>query len=578
MREFVEKPRADQIDTNLISRRRLRARARRARPDPAGPQRLDRARGLAARSSATASTASPPSAYWLDIGTPERYLQGTFDILEGNVRTAVAERLGDGFLRRRRGRRVGRADRAARRRRARLHGSPRAPTSAALVVLGDGRAGRRGLDGRARGRAQRRRDRRGTACCATASCAPARASATDARSSRRRGARRGRDDRRAATCSRAGCKSSPARARTRPSGSEPDQDDVRDVDHRVALDRDDVARSTRRPAHRRARHPRAPARRAVEGRVAPAWSDWDSPGGLVVAGMGGSAIGGELARARSATTPRARSSAARAYGLPPWTTPDTTVLCASYSGNTEETLAALRGRRRARRAARRRHDAAASSPSWRAPTACPSSPSPAACQPRAAVAYMTVAVLEVAAARRRRPAPDTRRSTSPPTTSRSSSIEWGPGGADDATGQGARPRAARVRPGRSPGAGLTDADRLPLEDADQRERQDPRRSRSSCPRWTTTRSSAGAGARASGRFSRGLPRRRRHAPARQRSASSSRGRLIQPTARPSVHHVSSRGQHAVERVFSLVLLGDLVSLYLAVLRGVDPSRSMRSSA
>jgi mannose-1-phosphate guanylyltransferase len=37
-------------------------------------------------------------AYWMDIGTPERYLQGTFDILEGNVRTGVAERLGDGFL------------------------------------------------------------------------------------------------------------------------------------------------------------------------------------------------------------------------------------------------------------------------------------------------------------------------------------------------------------------------------------------------------------------------------------------------------------------------------------------------
>ncbi len=37
-------------------------------------------------------------AYWLDIGTPERYLQGTFDIIEGNVRTAVAERLGSGYL------------------------------------------------------------------------------------------------------------------------------------------------------------------------------------------------------------------------------------------------------------------------------------------------------------------------------------------------------------------------------------------------------------------------------------------------------------------------------------------------
>jgi mannose-1-phosphate guanylyltransferase len=37
-------------------------------------------------------------AYWLDIGTPERYLQGTFDILEGNVETAVADRLGPGYL------------------------------------------------------------------------------------------------------------------------------------------------------------------------------------------------------------------------------------------------------------------------------------------------------------------------------------------------------------------------------------------------------------------------------------------------------------------------------------------------
>jgi mannose-1-phosphate guanylyltransferase len=30
-------------------------------------------------------------AYWMDIGTPERYLQGTFDILEGNVRTGVSD-------------------------------------------------------------------------------------------------------------------------------------------------------------------------------------------------------------------------------------------------------------------------------------------------------------------------------------------------------------------------------------------------------------------------------------------------------------------------------------------------------
>ena len=38
-----------------------------------------------------------------------------------------------------------------------------------------------------------------------------------------------------------------------------------------------------------------------------------------------------------------------------------------------------------------------------------------------------------------------------------------------------------------------------------------------------------------------------------------------------VERVRSRGETRVERVLSLVLLGDLVSLYLAVLNGVDPS-------
>lgn len=37
-------------------------------------------------------------AYWIDVGTPERYLQATFDILEGNVRTDVVAKLGDGYL------------------------------------------------------------------------------------------------------------------------------------------------------------------------------------------------------------------------------------------------------------------------------------------------------------------------------------------------------------------------------------------------------------------------------------------------------------------------------------------------
>jgi mannose-1-phosphate guanylyltransferase len=36
--------------------------------------------------------------YWLDIGTPERYLQATFDILEGTVGTDYAARAGDTYL------------------------------------------------------------------------------------------------------------------------------------------------------------------------------------------------------------------------------------------------------------------------------------------------------------------------------------------------------------------------------------------------------------------------------------------------------------------------------------------------
>ncbi len=38
------------------------------------------------------------SAYWMDIGTPERYLEGTADILAGRVRTRVVDRLNDGAI------------------------------------------------------------------------------------------------------------------------------------------------------------------------------------------------------------------------------------------------------------------------------------------------------------------------------------------------------------------------------------------------------------------------------------------------------------------------------------------------
>jgi glucose/mannose-6-phosphate isomerase len=63
--------------------------------------------------------------------------------------------------------------------------------------------------------------------------------------------------------------------------------------------------------------------------------------GLIVCGMGGSAIGGVLARAAMGDALSMPMLVYRDYELPPWTQPDRAVLCSSYSGETEETLAAF---------------------------------------------------------------------------------------------------------------------------------------------------------------------------------------------------------------------------------------------
>jgi glucose/mannose-6-phosphate isomerase len=61
--------------------------------------------------------------------------------------------------------------------------------------------------------------------------------------------------------------------------------------------------------------------------------------GLVVCGMGGSAVGGLLARSALGDSLGLPMLVFRDYELPSWTPPDRVVLCSSYSGNTEETLA-----------------------------------------------------------------------------------------------------------------------------------------------------------------------------------------------------------------------------------------------
>jgi glucose/mannose-6-phosphate isomerase len=58
-----------------------------------------------------------------------------------------------------------------------------------------------------------------------------------------------------------------------------------------------------------------------------------------VCGMGGSAIGGDLAVAALSDTLTKPMTVSRGYELPAWAPAGSAVLCSSYSGNTEETLA-----------------------------------------------------------------------------------------------------------------------------------------------------------------------------------------------------------------------------------------------
>ena len=60
--------------------------------------------------------------------------------------------------------------------------------------------------------------------------------------------------------------------------------------------------------------------------------------GLIVCGMGGSAIGGDLAAAALGSRLCKPLDVVRGYGVPSWTPPDRAILCSSYSGNTEETI------------------------------------------------------------------------------------------------------------------------------------------------------------------------------------------------------------------------------------------------
>jgi glucose/mannose-6-phosphate isomerase len=118
--------------------------------------------------------------------------------------------------------------------------------------------------------------------------------------------------------------------------------------------------------------------------------------GVMVCGMGGSAIGGDLAAAALGDRLTKPMHTVRGYGLPSWATPEWTVLCSSYSGGTEETLACFEA---AEALGARRIVAGTGGPlvDRARESGVPVVGLPGIFQPRAAIAYLFVVSLEVAA-------------------------------------------------------------------------------------------------------------------------------------------------------------------------------------
>jgi glucose/mannose-6-phosphate isomerase len=294
--------------------------------------------------------------------------------------------------------------------------------------------------------------------------------------------------------------------------------------------------------------------------VAPA----DAPGGMIVAGMGGSAIGGRLAVAAIGPRVRRPLAVADGYALPGWAGPDTLVLCSSYSGATEETLsayddAAARGAPRVVAttggplAERARRDGV------------PVIPVPGGFQPRAAVGYSLVAALETAAASG--VAPSLRGEVEAAATLAAAlAAEWGPDRPEDGE---AKALAGRLH-GTVPVIAGTEAAAAAAYrwKCQINENSGLPAFASALPELDHNEVVGWPAARELGRFSAVFLE---DPDAHPRNVLRTELTAAHATAWTDVvERVAPRGETATERLVSLVLLGDLVSLYLAVMRGKDP--------
>jgi glucose/mannose-6-phosphate isomerase len=292
---------------------------------------------------------------------------------------------------------------------------------------------------------------------------------------------------------------------------------------------------------------------------------WDAAGGLVIAGMGGSGIGGALAVAAIGDEASRPISLARGYELPSWTTPDTTVLCTSYSGDTEETLACYEaagviGARRVVATTGGQLGAQARA------DGVPVIPIAGGFQPRAALGYVFVAATEVAGLCGVAP-----RRTSEIDVAAAHLTDlaaaWRADGADDSEPK----QLARALAGTTPvvyGAGPT-ADVAYRWKCQLNENAKIHAFSHQLPELDHNELMGWERAKQQGEFSAiflddvGL-----HPRISQRIAVT-RDVIAEQAATTIV--IPSRTGTPLERLLALALLGDVTSVYLAVLTGVDPT-------
>jgi glucose/mannose-6-phosphate isomerase len=290
----------------------------------------------------------------------------------------------------------------------------------------------------------------------------------------------------------------------------------------------------------------------------------DSPGGLVVAGMGGSAVGGLLARSALGDRATRRFTVSRDYGLPAWTTPDTTILCSSYSGDTEETLTAFEaaGALGARRivcttGGQLAQQARAES--------VPVIGVPGGFQPRAAIGYMLVVALEVAALAGVGEGLRTEIDVAA-AAARGLATAWGPESPEDSLAKS----LARKLHGTVPeiiGSGLTAPIAYRWKTQINENAKTPALF-AELPEFDHNELIGWSDASRLARFGAVfLDDSDLHPRVRERIEVTRE--LIRQHAAVD-ERVSSVGETRTERLVSLVLLGDLVSLYMAILAGHDP--------